>query len=205
MKPAIYTRVSSALQAQNNADDAQRHAIEQWAKGANLTIPASDWYSDLAVSGRKMKRPGLDALMVRIKAGEFDTLVAYSLSRIARNARGCLEVIDTLKEHKVRLVLLKENVDTATPAGRMFLTFMAAMAEYEADVTAERAASGIRAHIAKGRKWGGALVTPGSPGGPKFSPEQAESIRAEIRAGGKPWQIAKRLGVRYVTIKKLVG
>lgn len=80
-KPCLYLRTSTDA-LQQNGTDAQRHALLQWCRGAAVEVPEPDWFSDVGFTGRKMTRPGFDAMLTKIKAGEYDTLVAYSLSRL---------------------------------------------------------------------------------------------------------------------------
>lgn len=148
---AGYARTSSQSQAEQNGTQAQRHELEQWASARGIT-PV--WYIDEAQSGKSMDRPEFNRLMADVRAGKVGTIVAYSLSRLGRNVRGLLDLVDEINQGGVQLVLLKDAIDTSTPTGRCFFTILAAMAQMERELIAERITSGIKAKRAKGLRWG---------------------------------------------------
>jgi len=106
-----------------------------------------------AKSGRTLtNRDGLRRVLRNMRKG--DTLVVWRFDRLARNARDLLSVTDDLTAEGIEFRSLKEGVDTATPAGKLMLTMIAAMAQFESDVNSERTKAGM-AHAAKqGRKGG---------------------------------------------------
>jgi DNA invertase Pin-like site-specific DNA recombinase len=152
-KVAVYLRTSSAIQAEANGSQAQRHALTLWLRGQGLE-PETDavWFADEGYSGASTNRPAWDQLQERTRAGEFDTIACYSLSRAGRSTIDLLGFVKDMDARGVRLVFLKDNVDISTPAGRMFLTILAAMAEYEREMILDRVRSGVRAKTAKGAK-----------------------------------------------------
>jgi len=93
------------------------------------------------ISGKNMDRPELKNLLGFVREG--DTIVVESISRFARNTRELLHMINFLKEKRVEFVSKKENIDTATPAGKFMLTVFGAIAELERDYILQRQAEGI--------------------------------------------------------------
>lgn len=103
-------------------------------------------------SGRTLKRDGLNRVLKVMRKG--DTLVVWRFDRLARNARDLLKVTDDLTAQGIEFRSLKEGVDTATPAGKLMLTMIAAMAQFESDVNSERTKAGMANAAKHGRKGG---------------------------------------------------
>mgnify|MGYP000324094216 FL=1 len=99
-------------------------------------------------SGRTLNRDGLNLVLKLMRKG--DTLVVWRFDRLARNARDLLSVTDELSRQGIEFRSIKEGVDTKTPAGKLMLTMIAAMAQFESDVNSERTKAGMaigRAHV----------------------------------------------------------
>ena len=78
---------------------------------------------------------------------EGDTLVVCKLDRLARSVRDLVRIIDTLKAKDVGLRILNMNFDTASPTGKMMLTILGSIAEFEREIMLERQKEGIaKAH-----------------------------------------------------------
>jgi len=92
-------------------------------------------------SGKTIDRSELKKLLDYVREG--DTVIVESISRFARNTRELLHMVNILKEKKVEFVSKKENIDTATPAGKFMLTVFGAIAELERDYLLQRQAEGI--------------------------------------------------------------
>ena len=92
-------------------------------------------------SGKDTSRPGLQTMLEYIREG--DTLYIESISRLARNTADFLRVFDQLRAKGVRLVSLKEGIDTETAQGKFMLTVFAAFSELEREYIRERQREGI--------------------------------------------------------------
>ena len=105
-------------------------------------------------SGKNKERPELKKMLSYIREG--DTVIVESISRIARNTKDLLSIIDELKDKDVSFVSLKENIDTRTPTGKFMLTVFGALAELERENILLRQAEGIaeakKRNVYKGRK-----------------------------------------------------
>lgn len=105
-------------------------------------------------SGKDTNRPKLKELMEYAREG--DILHVESFSRLARSTKDLLELVEYFKSKGVSLVSFKENLDTTTPTGKLMLTMIGAIAEFERECLLERQKEGIAlAKIAgkyKGRK-----------------------------------------------------
>ncbi len=153
------------------------------------------WFEDVA-SGKLTHRPGLDAAMHYLRAG--DTFVVYSLSRAGRSLRDLLELITGLEERGVHFrSLLEPQIDTSSPTGRLVLAVLAALAQYERELTVQRVKDGQAAHKAAGLPMGRkpALDTP-----------ERIKLAQEMRAEGKPINaIARGLGVSRTAVRRALG
>lgn len=109
-------------------------------------------------SGKNTDRPQLTAMMDYVREG--DTVVVESYSRIARNTKDLLEIIDRLNKKGVAFISQKEQIDTSTPAGRLMLTIFAGLAQFERECLLERQAEGIAIAKAEG-KMGRPSIEPG--------------------------------------------
>ncbi len=93
------------------------------------------------VSGKNRNRPGLQELFSYLREG--DILIVDSYSRFSRSTSDLLKMVEELKILGVEFISLKEKIDTSTPAGKMFLTIIASIAEFERDQIRERQLEGI--------------------------------------------------------------
>ena len=105
-------------------------------------------------SGVKEDRPQLAAMLEHVRKG--DTVVVCKLDRIARSTKHLLEIVEVLEARKVSFKVLNINLDTSTPTGKLMLSMLAAIGQFEREMMLERQREGIRlakaAGIYKGRK-----------------------------------------------------
>ena len=92
-------------------------------------------------SGKNTDRPELQKMLEYVREG--DTVTVDSYSRLARNTKDLLIIVDKLKEKGVAFISLKENVDTSTPQGEFMMQIFASLAEFERKQTLQRQAEGI--------------------------------------------------------------
>jgi len=104
------------------------------------------------MTGTKKERPELDKVKLKARAG--DTVVVESLSRLGRSTKDLLNLIDEFDKAGIQLVSLKEQIDTKTPVGKLLLTVLSAICQFERDLTVERTKEGLEAARARGRKGG---------------------------------------------------
>ena len=124
-----------------------------------------------------------------LRAG--DTLVVWRLDRLGRSLRHLVETVNALADRGVAFASLHEGIDTTTSTGRLVFHIFAALAEFERELIAERAAVGRAAARARGRLGGRA----------KLSPEQTRLARARYKAQDVTVaEIARALGVGRGTI-----
>ena len=104
------------------------------------------------ITGTKASRPELDKLREQMREG--DTLVITRLDRLGRSTRDLLAISSELEEKGVELEVTDQNINTQTPAGRLFFVMIAAMAEFEHDLMVARTKDGLAAARARGRMGG---------------------------------------------------
>lgn len=101
------------------------------------------------VSGKNTKREQLQLMLDFVREG--DEIYVMDFSRLSRSVQDLLEIVEMLNEKNVKLVSLKENLDTSTPTGKLMLTMIGAIAEFERENLLERQREGILIAKAAGK------------------------------------------------------
>lgn len=135
-----YLRVSSV--SQNEAR--QREAMQD--KGVNK------YFVDKC-SGKDTNRPQLQEMLDYVREG--DIVYIHEFSRLARNTADLLKIVEYLTNKGVTLISNKENLDTSTSTGKLMLTIIGAIAEFERACIRERQLEGIAIAKRKGKFKGG--------------------------------------------------
>lgn len=99
-------------------------------------------------SGVKEDRPELAKMIDYAREG--DTVVVCKLDRVARSTKHLLSIVETLEAKKVAFRVLNINLDTATPTGKLMLSMLAAIGQFEREMMLERQREGIRLAKAAG-------------------------------------------------------
>lgn len=152
MKKAIgYVRVSTEHQADEGISLAtQRAKIEAWCQLNDYELVAI--YEDAGISGKTIsKRPQLQMALSAMKNGM--ALIVYSLSRLARSTKNCIEIADELKSKGGDLVSLTEKIDTSSAMGEFFFTLIAALGQMERKQIGERTKAALAHKKAIGEKY----------------------------------------------------
>lgn len=100
------------------------------------------------ISAKDTNRPKLQDMLEFAREG--DTIYTADFSRLARNVADLLKLVDQLQNKGIHLVSAKENIDTSTPTGKLMLTMLGAIAEFERANIRERQAEGIAIAKTKG-------------------------------------------------------
>jgi DNA invertase Pin-like site-specific DNA recombinase len=121
-------------------------------------VQARGWnaceYVDRGVSGIKDRRPELDRLVADAKRRRIDTLVVWKLDRLGRSLKHLIMLLDELQSLGVGFVSLGESIDTSTPAGRLQLHLLAAVAQFEQERIVERDKAGLERARTEGKRLG---------------------------------------------------
>ena len=178
-----YVRVSTVEQNETRQIEAlEKHGIEKW-------------YIE-KVSGKDTNRPKLQEMLDYVREG--DTIYIHDFSRLARSTKDLLEIVELLTQKKVRLVSNKENIDSSTPTGKLMLTMIGAIAEFERQNLLERQREGIEIAKREGKFKGGQVK----------KIDETEFMRAyqeyQARKITKK-QMAEKLHISRPTLDKLIS
>lgn len=176
-----YIRVSTIEQnEQRQVEAMQKYDIEKWFVEK--------------VSAKDTNRPKLQELLDFAREG--DTIHIHDFSRLARSTKDLLDIVELLNSKGVILVSNKENIDTSTPTGKLMLTMIGAINEFERTNLLERQREGIaiakREKKYKGRK----AVTI-----PNFEEHYKRYLKREITKS----ELAKELKISRPTLDKLIN
>lgn len=151
------------------------------------------WFTE-KISGKSMDRPQLQAMLDYMREG--DTVYIHDFSRLARSTKDLLEIVERLQAKGVHLVSNKEKLDTGTSTGKLMLTMIAAINEFERQNLLDRQREGIaiakRNGVYKGRKKVAMPVN--------FPALYARYTRRELNKG----QLAELLHVTRPTLERMI-
>ena len=175
-----YIRVSTEDQNEARQVEAmQKYQIEKWFVEK--------------VSGKNTNRPKLQEMLDFAREG--DTIHIHDFSRLARSTKDLLDIVEMLNKKHIALVSNKENLDTSTPTGKLMLTMIGAINEFERTNLLERQREGIaiakRNGVYKGRK---PIVVK------DFQNHYQRYLKREITKT----QLAKELKISRPTLDKLI-
>jgi DNA invertase Pin-like site-specific DNA recombinase len=139
------------------------------------------------------KRPVLDEVLKFCRKG--DTLVVTSLSRLARSVPHLWEIVQHLQKKGVTLRILDLDIDTGTPNGRLMMTLVGGIVQWEREIMLERQKIGI-AKARKEGKFRGRVPTARRQGA------EVAKLKAE---GVAPSDIAKRLKISRASVYRILS
>lgn len=151
------------------------------------------WFTE-KVSGKDTNRPKLQEMLEFAREG--DVIFIHDFSRLARSTKDLLDIVDQLTAKGIHLVSSKENLDTSTPTGKLMLTMIAAINEFERANLLERQKEGIALAVKEGKYKGRKEVSI-----PDFGKHYDRYMRREV----SKVQLAKELGITRPTLDKLIA
>lgn len=182
MTSYCYTRVSTNDQTTTNQ-------VSDCA-GAGYAIDPANVYADVGVSGAvpAADRPQWQALLQVLTKG--DIVIVTKIDRLGRNAADILATVDHLTSISVKLIVLQfGGTDFCSPTGRLLLTMLGAVAEFERELIVERTKSGIERARNEGKQIGAKA-------------KDRSEVMALLSSGLSVSEIARRTGISRPTIIK---
>lgn len=138
---AIYARVSTDRQKDEQTIDSQVSAIIEFAHAEGYTIPSELVLKDEGYSGSTLIRPGLEHLRDLTAEGQIETVLVYSPDRLSRKYAYQVLLIEELNRNGVEVLFVK-SPQVTTPEGQLLVQFQGMIAEYERAQIAERTRRG---------------------------------------------------------------
>lgn len=141
-----YIRVSTVMQVQDGFSlEAQESKISKETEKWNGYLHSI--YIDRGISGGSMKkRLALDKLLQSLESE--DWVIVNSVSRLARNTKDLLSIVELIENRGCHLLILDLNLDITSPSGKLILTLIGSQAQFEREITSERV-KGVMEHLKK--------------------------------------------------------
>lgn len=146
------------------------------------------------VSGKDTNRIELKNILDFAREG--DTIVVHDFSRLARSTKDLLEIVELLENKKVTLISAKENIDTSTATGKLMLTMIGAINEFERANMLERQREGIALAKEQGKYKGRKEV---------FIKDFEQYYDRYMNRELNKTQLAKELKISRPTLNKLIN
>ena len=143
------------------------------------------------VSGVAARRYGRDIALKMCREG--DTFVVWKLDRVGRSLMDLLQFMQKLERAGVKFRSLQDSIDTSTPAGRMMLAMLGAIAQFERDLIAERTKAGVKAAMERGVKFGQPT---------KLTPAVKAEFERRWKAGETVADIAQAMKISEPTFRR---
>jgi len=188
---AIYARVSTA----NQSTDPQIHECRNYAERCGYQIVGEYCDTISGVTGAD-HRPELSRLLEDAFARKFEVVVVWSVDRLGRSLKHCLDILDTLRSHHSDFISIKQQIDTSSTMGQLIFNIFASLASYERTQILERTALGRARAKARGVKFG-------RPS--RYNESVATAVRELRTRGAGIREISRTLGIGVSTVYKAIA
>ena len=183
---ALYARVSTKDQGQEL--ETQLQPLRDWVAAQGRGDELYNTYTDQA-SGGDLDRPGWQSLTNDWRTGIIDTVAVLRLDRAFRSVVDMHNVLAELEGRGIRFAAITQPIDTGTPVGKLLITVLGGVAEFERDMISERVKEGL----ARAKRQGIKL-------GRKRKPLSPDRAAIYLEKFGNPAAAAAALGVSRSTL-----
>jgi site-specific DNA recombinase len=153
MKTFGYVRVSTDRQADQGvsleAQEAKIRAMAIVREGDLVEVIV-----DGGESAKDLNRPGVKRLLALVDGGNVDAVIVAKLDRLTRSVKDLCELLELFEKRKVALISVAESLDTSSAAGRLVITIMGAVSQWEREAIGERTRDALRHKRSQGQRVG---------------------------------------------------
>lgn len=167
---AIYARVSSDKQKEENTIASQTAALIEFAQGRGYDVPVDRVFEDEGYSGASLVRPGLERLRDLAAEGQLEAILVYAPDRLSRKYAYQILLMEEFARAGVEIVFIKAP-QGETPEDQLLLQFQGMIAEYERAQILERSRRGKRHRARQGQ----ISVLSGAPYGYRYVRKSEET------------------------------
>lgn len=146
-------------------------------------------FVDRGVSGAKDRREALDAMLQAARRRKVDAVICWRLDRLGRNLRHLVVLLEELQALGVAFISLNEGIDATTPAGRLQMAVLGAIAQFERERIAERVRAGLAGARAQGKRLGR----------PRVKPAPSATAGLSVRQAAAQWGVSKSTAARWIS------
>jgi DNA invertase Pin-like site-specific DNA recombinase len=192
-KCALYARVSTAEDLARQDPETQLVRLREWASALEMEV--HEEYIDRA-SGADQDRPALKRMLQDARKRAFTVILIVRLDRAMRSTKHLLDLLEGLSRWKVGLRCLDQAIETDSAEGRLVITIIAAVAEFERELIAARVRDGMARAKAEGKH----------VGRPKVDLPAIVIAEAERRVenGESLTKVAKDIGISRRTLSRVL-
>jgi DNA invertase Pin-like site-specific DNA recombinase len=189
MQAIGYVRVSTDRQAEYGVSlEAQEAKIRAMA-----TIHSAELLEvivDGGESAKSLNRPGLQRLLALINGGQVQAVIVAKLDRLTRSVKDLCNLLELFEKRKVALISVAESLDTGSAGGRLVITIMAAVSQWEREAIGERTRDALRHKRNQGQRvgnipFGSRLAADGQRLEPDATEQSALQEIRRLRSAGK--------------------
>ena len=158
-KIAVYARKSKITESGKSIEN----QITKCKSCAALKFDADEddvlTYTDEGLSGYYSDRPQYQQMLNDIQAGKIKAVICYKFDRISRRTLDLLNLVEQLRIKKIAFISCSDDLDTSSRTGKIMMSLLASIAEFERDIIAERIADNMYELAKEGRWLGGTTPT----------------------------------------------
>jgi site-specific DNA recombinase len=159
----LYVRVSTDNQAREPEGSLKNQTQRLREALHTHSLSGDPWkevksYVEEGYSGKNINRPRFKEMLMDIQQGVIDTVLCTELSRISRSVLDFLKILEFFERYNIEFIVLKQNIDTTTPFGKVVFTILVALAEFEREMTGQRTSENMLARAKRGLWNGGNLL-----------------------------------------------